>query len=91
MQCLRPLAARGGAIKSRRDDGGQEACEGGAMTRACNGEGWEEGGGTRGEGGGMIGRKTKIRRGGKNDENEEHKGIHPKLRSFSTLVQTVTR
>jgi hypothetical protein len=30
------------------------------MTRPCNGEGWEEGGGTRGEGGGRIGRITNI-------------------------------
>ena len=64
----------------------RKLAKGRTMTRPCNGKGWEEGGGTRGEGGGRIGMRTKIGRGGKNDDNGEHKGIHLKLRSLLTLV-----
>ena len=36
----------------------RKLAKGRAMTRPCNGKGWEEGGGTRGEEGGRIGRIT---------------------------------
>ena len=59
-------------MNSRRNDEDKEACEekDDDGERAYNGEGWEEGGGTRSEGGGGIGRRTKISRGSKNDEKE---------------------
>ena len=41
----------------------KKLAKGRTMMRACNGEGWEEGGGTRGEGGGRIGRITNIMKG----------------------------
>ena len=36
----------------------RKLAKGRTMTRPCNGKGWEEGGGTRGEEGGRIGRIT---------------------------------
>ena len=45
----------------------RKLAKGRTMTRPCNGKGWEEGGGTRGEGGGRM-RKD-------NEHNEREKII----------------